>query len=464
LIIERYFLGDLAHASYLVGDPVSKEAAVIDPRRDVDLYLDAARAKGLTIEHVLLTHFHADFVAGHLELRERVGATIHVGARGKAGFPHEPVRDGTRIPLGTLAFDVLETPGHTPESCCFVLRQADGKPHAVFTGDTLFVGDVGRPDLLVGKGLTAPTLASWLYDSLRDKLLALPDETLVYPAHGAGSACGKNMSSDPFSTIGAQRRLNVALKPMTREAFVSLVTTDQPDSPAYFGHDAELNQRDRATLGTVLERATRALKLEEVLRLVNAGALLLDARSPDAFAASHVAGSINVGLDGSFMTWAGSVLDPTRALVLVTEPGRERDAATALGRIGFERVEGYLEGGIAAAAGRRDLLAHWERIHPPDLAGRLATAQPPLVLDVRKQDEWNAGHLAGALHVPLNRLVERLADVPRDRPLVVHCRSGYRSSIAASLLAHHGFPAAKLADLSGGILKWTEAKQPVTKS
>ena len=368
MILEQRYLGCLSHASYLVADEATGVAAVVDPQRDVDGYLAEARARGLTIRHVLLTHFHADFVSGHLELAERAGADIRLGARAKADYPFIPMHDGDVLRLGENAqvrLTFLETPGHTPESVSILVhdeaRDASA-PHAVLTGDTLFIGDVGRPDLLASQGLTAADLAGMLYDSLRGKLLPLPDATLVYPAHGAGSACGKSLSRDTVSTMGIQRRGNYALRPMPREEFVRLVTADQPEMPAYFAFAADLNRRHRATLDAALERASRPLDLEAFLRRRAEGAQVLDVREPPEFAAGHLAGGINIGLSGRYASWAGTLLDAGHPLLLVAPPGREREAALRLGRIGFDDVEGFLAGGAGAFVRSPDVVRRWPRI------------------------------------------------------------------------------------------------------
>jgi glyoxylase-like metal-dependent hydrolase (beta-lactamase superfamily II)/rhodanese-related sulfurtransferase len=457
MFLKQYYLGCLAHASYLVGDERSGTAAVIDPQRDVEQYLDDAARHGLAIHHVLLTHLHADFVPGHLELAARTGATIHLGARASAEYPFQPERDGAEIDLGGVRLRVLETPGHTPESISilvFDLAKSASDPHAVFTGDTLFVGDVGRPDLLASVGVSSRDLASMLYDSLRAKLAPLPDATLVYPAHGAGSACGKKLSQDTSSTIGAQKALNWALQPMERARFVDELVADQPCAPAYFGYDAELNRKRRATLDESLAKALVPLSLGYVLRLQSAGAVVLDTRDPDVYAREHLARSTNVGLGGKYANWCGELLRPHQTVVIVAEPSKEREAATRLGRIGFDRVAGYLEGGAAAWAGRGELLRGHSRIEAAELARRLARAEPPLVVDVRAPGEWNAGHIEGARNEPLPKLAEFASRLPRDRDLVVQCQSGYRSSIAASLLEQLGFD--RVSDLRGGWLAWQE--------
>ena len=455
--LEQIYLACLSQASYLIVDERTKTAAVVDPRRDVDVYIEKAAKLGATIRHVLLTHFHADFLAGHLELRERTGAKIHLGARGKAEYPVEPMRDGGALELGDVRLEFLETPGHTPESVCIVVidRARDPKrPVAVLTGDTLFIGDVGRPDLMVAAGMKAEDLAGMLYDSLR-KLLQLPDETTVYPGHGAGSSCGKNLSSDTSSTLGRQRQSNYALQPMSRADFVRLVTEEQPCAPAYFGYDAGLNRSERPTLDRMLATALKPLALDEVVRAVAGGAQLLDTRDADSFAAEHVRGSINIGLSGRYASWVGTLLDPARPIVIVAATGKEEESALRLGRIGFDRIAGVLRGGVEAARARPELVVRGARTTREALAERLARPEAPLVVDVRTNAEWNSGHVDGALHLVLDDLSKNVARVPAGRELVVVCKSGYRSSIAASLLRHAGFE--QVTDLVGGMDAWNAA-------
>jgi glyoxylase-like metal-dependent hydrolase (beta-lactamase superfamily II)/rhodanese-related sulfurtransferase len=460
MILKQYFLGCLAHASYLVADEESKTAAVVDPQRDIDQYLDDARKLGLKIGHVLLTHLHADFVAGHLELRDRVGAEIALGARAATDYPARRVRDGDVFELGpSVRLVALETPGHTPESITYAVydsKKSPDAPHAVLTGDTLFIGDVGRPDLMAAKGASPSELARLLYRSLREKLLPLPDATLVYPAHGAGSACGKNMSSDTFSTLGVQKKVNWALQPVSEDEFVASLIADLPEAPRYFGLDADVNRRERSTLDAALDRGLSALPLDAALAKVREGAQLLDTREADDFARGHLAGSINIGLGGKYASWAGQVLDPARMIVLVAAPGRERESVMRLGRIGFDRVVGYVEGGPAAFEKRADLVRRLERVTPEGLAKRLGSPEAPFVVDVRAESEYRSSHLDGSLNLPLPHLEERLAEIPRGRPIVVHCQSGYRSMIATSLLERAGL--AGLTDLAGGFAAWQKAK------
>jgi hydroxyacylglutathione hydrolase len=462
MILKQYYLGCLAHASYLIGDEASSTAIIVDPQRDIQQYLADAEKFGLQIRHVFLTHFHADFIAGHLELRDRCGARIHLGSPAKAEYAFAAMKDGDALEFPGLRIEVLETPGHTIESISilvFDLEKDPGKPYAVLTGDTLFIGDVGRPDLRASLGWTASDLGARLYESLHNKLLKLPDETLVYPAHGAGSLCGKQLSSDTVSSLGDQRRLNYALQPMTKEEFIRLVTVDQPDAPPYFTYDAILNTRERATLDKNLEQNLHPIDLSEVLRLGDAGAQVLDVRDAGEYAKGHLAGSINIGLGGQYATWAGTVLDRAKPIVIVAEPAREQEAALRLGRIGFDHVKGYLQGGMEALSGRPDLVWPTERVSAPMVAEELAGANPPLLLDIRNPREWAAKHIEGGVNIPLNHLQDRIGEIPRDRRIAVHCAGGYRSSIAASILHQYGMT--NLIEMAGGLAAWEAAQLPV---
>lgn len=459
MVLKQYYLGCLAHASYLIADEAAAVAAVVDPQRDVEQYLEDADRLGCRIGHVFLTHFHADFVAGHLELRERAGAAIHLGARARAEYPFSAMGDGDAVQLGEIRLTVLETPGHSPESISILVSDPvqDVDPYAVLTGDTLFIGDVGRPDLRAALGWSAEDLAGMLYESLHEKLARLPDDTLVYPAHGAGSLCGKSLSTDTVSTIGVQLAYNYALAPMSRERFIETVTADLPDAPAYFTYDAVLNARERPTLEQTLEREVRPLTLEQTLELLAAGAQLLDTRDGAKFEGAHLKGSVNVGLGGSYATWCGTLLDPERPIVLIAEPGREVEAATRLGRIAFDTIAGYLAGGMEALAGEPDLIDRIERITAGSLTEQLVAQAPPLLIDVRAPGEWEQERIDSAVNVPLSRFPERLETLPRDREIVVYCASGYRSAIAAGLLRRDGFP--HVADLVGGMAAWASPPQ-----
>lgn len=455
MILRQYYLGCLAQASYLVGDERSGRAVVVDPRRDVEEYVADAAQLGLRIEEVILTHIHADFVSGHLELRDRLGARIRLGARASVEYPFTPAREGDAVELGAVRLSVLETPGHTPEAislAVYDLAQDPGRPAAVLTGDALFVGDVGRPDLLAASGMTADALARELYHSLREKLLALPDDTLVYPGHGAGSMCGRSLGVENMTTIGKQRRDNYALQPMSEEAFVALVTADQPEAPAYFAHDAALNRAQHPTLPEVLARALRSLEADEVVALRDAGAQVLDSREPPSFAAAHLAHSVNIGLSGKFATWAGTLLERGRPIVVVADPGREAETDLRLARIGFDQVVGHLGDGVLALRNRPALVARTPRLTADELAERLASKHPPAVVDVRTQAERRGGAIAGSTHLPLPQLRRRLEELPRGEELVAVCASGFRSCIAASILECEGFDA--VADLAGGMAAW----------
>jgi rhodanese-related sulfurtransferase/glyoxylase-like metal-dependent hydrolase (beta-lactamase superfamily II) len=463
MFLKQYYLGCLAHASYLLADEATSTAIVVDPQRDIEQYLADAAANHFTIRHIFLTHFHADFIAGHLELRDRCGATIHLGAQAKAQYAFTPMADGATLDFPNLRLQVLETPGHTIESISLLvydLARDPASPHALLTGDTLFIGDVGRPDLRASLGWTAAELGAHLYDSLHNKILPLPDATLIYPAHGAGSLCGKSISKETVSTLGEQRRFNYALQPMTREQFIALVTADQPDAPPYFTWDAILNTRERTILDSNLQQVLQPIALDDFLALAQQDAAqILDVRHPDEYAFGHLAGSINIGLDGQYATWAGTVLDPDRPILLIAGPGREHEAALRLGRIGFDRVRGYLRDGMEALADRPDLVTVTPRASAPEVAADLATAAPPLLIDVRAPREWETRHIDGSLNLPLTRLRDHLAEIPRDRAIALHCAGGYRSSIAASLLLRHGIT--NFVEVAGGLAAWDAAHLPV---
>ncbi len=453
--IKQYYLGCLAHASYLISDEETKTAAVVDPQRDIEQYLKDAERDGLTIRHVFLTHFHADFLAGHIELRNKTGATIHLGAQAQAEYDFVPAREGNVIEFGTVRLQILETPGHTPEGISilvFDLKESAETPKAVLTGDTLFIGDVGRPDLLASIGVTAHELAEMLYDSISNKLMALPDETLLYPAHGAGSLCGKQLSKETVSTIGQQKRYNYALQPMSREDFIDLVTANQPDAPEYFVYDAIKNRQERPALDEAMTKSLRPIPLDEVLRLKDEGAQIVDVRTAADFEGAHLTGSINIGLKGQYATWAGTILKHDQPIVVVADLGDEEEAIMRLGRIGFDNTVGYLEGGMTALEDRPELIRKTSRITARALAEQIVHEQTPSILDVRSQAERDQGLIEGSFHIPLNHLISRLDEIPRDRLVVVHCQGGYRSAIAASLLQNHGID--DVTDLVGGYKAW----------
>ena len=462
MILKQFYLPCLAHASYLISDEQTKTAAVVDPQRDVGIYLAFAAEHKLQIKHVFLTHLHADFIAGHLELRDQLGATIYLGARAKAEYKFTPLSDGSTVEFGRVRLKAMETPGHTPESisiAVYDLDKSETEPHAVLTGDTLFVGDVGRPDLRAALGWSATDLGALLYDSLQNKILPLPDASLVYPAHGAGSLCGKAISKETVSTIGEQRKLNYALQPMSKKAFIELVTADQPDAPPYFVYDAVLNSKERATLDEALQRELTPLDLHRVLELQATGAQILDTREPEEFASVHLAGSINIGLGGQYATWAGTILNHEKPIVIIANPGREPESAVRLGRIGFDNVAGYLKDGMHSLESRTELTKTSERYSPALAAELLASPEAPQVLDVRTPREREQKFIEGSMNIPLNHLSERLAELPKDRPMLVYCAGGYRSSIAASLLQHAGL--SRVIEIAGGIAAWELAKLPL---
>ncbi|HZI19459.1 MAG TPA: MBL fold metallo-hydrolase [Pyrinomonadaceae bacterium] len=457
---RQFYLGCLAHASYLIGS--EGEAAVVDPQRDVGQYLEEAAAHGLRVRYVVETHLHADFVSGHRELAARTGAEIVFGARAGATFQHRAVGEGDELKVGRLTLRVLETPGHTPEGISLLVFDPDAgpDPRMVLTGDTLFVGDVGRPDLAGSRGYTPEQMAGMLYDSLHSKLLKLPDAVEVYPAHGAGSMCGRNISKETFSTVGEQRRTNYALRPMPRDEFVRLMTCDLPEAPAYFPLDAEINRAGAAPLDDLPRPA--ALSPAEVEGLAAGGHLVLDVRSAAEFGRGHVPGSINVGLSGQLASWAGALIPLGTPLVVVAaDEAQVCEAVVRLARVGHEGVRGHLAGGVEAwlASGRE--AARLPQISVAELR-RLLTERPDVqVLDVRRPAEYAAGHAPRAGSVPLSpQLAERVALDP-GRPVAVICAGGYRSSAAASLLARAGFR--DLLNVEGGTSAWVTAGYEVER-
>lgn len=477
LIIKQFYLGCLSHASYLIGDSASKDAAIVDPQRDVDQYIEEAKKLGLNIRYVILTHVHADFVAGHLELQRRTGAKICLGERSAADFQFQKLKDGGELPLfklkgkghgeviGSSHLKVLHTPGHTPEAISILVFDdivSTAKPIAVMTGDCLFIGDVGRPDLLASQGVTAKELAGLLYDSTREKLMKLPDETLVYPAHGAGSLCGKNLSKETVSTIGQEKKTNYALQPMSKEKFIELITADQPKTPQYFSYDAKYNMTAHKTLDEVLKASLKPLTVDEAIQKKNAGAHLLDGRESDDFAKRHVVDAISIPMKGHYATWAGTFLDHNKPVVVIAEPGKEREAAMRLGRIGFDNVVGYVKDGISAFDKRDDLVASNVRVTPGGLSDLMKSKSPPMIVDVRNDAEWNTASIDGTVHMPLISLLDKVDTLPRDRELVILCATGNRSSTAASLLSQRGLT--RVTDLAGGIEAWQKQNLPVKQA
>ena len=457
MILEHFYLGCLAHASYLVGS--EGEAAVIDPQRDVDIYIEAAARHGLRIAHIIETHLHADFVSGHRELAQRTGAKIYLGARAGARFEHVAVKDGDSISFGRCVLRFIETPGHTMESMCVTLTDLDNpeQPGAVFTGDTLFVGDVGRPDLALDK--TPRELAGLLYDSLHQKLLLLPEQTAVYPAHGAGSLCGRQMSSEKSSTIGKERDTNYALQASNREEFADLLTADLPPRPEYFGKDVEMNRSGATPLAELppLEK----LSPQQVAKLAAEGCIVLDTRSVMDYSAGHLAGSIHIGLSGQFASWAARVLGLDSRIILVAEDSeRSLEAQLRLARVGIEGVAGCLAGGVSNWVREGFPLESLPQIPVQDLNAWLAEHKEPVsVLDVREPGECATGVVAGSIRIPLGQLKARIGELDRSRMTFVHCKGGYRSSIATSILTRAGFDS--VANVTGGFDAWKMAHLPV---
>jgi len=474
MFFRQYELGCLSLFSYLIGDKTTGRAVVVDPQRDISQYLDDAAAEGLHIERVIETHFHADFLSGHLEMAATTGAVVSYGAAAQTEFAMDPLQDGQRLTLGEVTLDVLATPGHTPESISVVVSEREGdEPWGVLTGDTLFIGDVGRPDLLSsaaggsgvspGSTVSADDLARALYRSLHEKLLALPDGVRVFPAHGAGSACGKNLSTAAQSTIGEQRATNYALQPMSEDDFVAAVTTGQAVAPPYFGFAARTN-RSRHELLDDNEQLPE-LSVEDVERWLAGGAVLIDGRSQTEFASGHLRGAVNVGMEGRFAEYCGDVARPDEPIVLCTDPGREAEAKVRLARIGFDRVGGAVGDVHRLLAEHPELAVASLRLSAADFAGwhvasALGADQVQLV-DVRNPGETEAGVIPGAIRIPLAELLGRIGGLDPSATTVVYCAGGYRSSIAASTLAAKGF--SKVADILGGYDAWKAAGFPTTK-
>lgn len=439
MFIQQIYTKCLSQASYYIeSDGV---AAIVDPLRDTDQYLKIAAHRKAQITFVFLTHFHADFVSGHMELAAAAGALIVLGPKAKPHYPAVIARDKEAFTLGSCRIQVLHTPGHTIESSCFLLYDEKNRPHALFSGDTLFIGDTGRPDLLSGN-LSAAELAGMLYDSLQDKLKVLPDDVIVFPGHGAGSACGKNLGNETRSTIGAQKQSNYALQ-LGRELFIASVTTGQPFAPPYFSRDAAINRNGYESLENVLSQSVQPLTAERFRKEMNNGALVLDTRAAAAFGKSFIRGALNIGLEGQFAQWAGTVIDFDAPLLLVTEPGTEREAIIRLARIGYDHVIGYLQHGMDAWPGEADAIStvsitDWQFNH-----------HDYQLLDVRRAAEYSASHLYHSLHIPLEQLAERLQELHPEKQYALYCAGGYRSMIAASLLRRNGFR--HLLNIEGGI-------------
>jgi hydroxyacylglutathione hydrolase len=454
MIFTQHYLDCLSQASYLIGDETTGRAVVVDPRRDIDDYLSEAAERGLRIEKVIETHIHADFLSGHLELAAATGASVCYGEGADVEFEIEPLRDGQRISLGRVTLDILATPGHTPESICVVVYEHvdDEVPYGVLTGDTLFVGDVGRPDLLADTGLSAETSARTLYGSLHDKLLKLPDATRVFPAHGAGSACGKQLSSETSSTIGEQRRTNYALQIIDAGRFAAAIAQDQPPRPRYFEFDSRRNREQHPLLDG---HAPPLLDIDDVCKTALTGTILLDSRDQAEYARGHLRGAINVGIEGRFAESVGVVLPPDRDIVLVGDAARGQESKTRLARVGFDRVIGQLRDLASVFTQRPDLVKTASRFTAGQLAELLSLEPRLQLVDVRNPGETADGVIPGAREIPLPALADSIESLDHTAPVVAYCASGYRSLVAASMLRASGFY--DVADLLGGYGAWQDA-------
>jgi hydroxyacylglutathione hydrolase len=457
MYFEQFYLSCLAHASYMIGS--DGIAAVVDPQRDVEMYLHEAESNGLRIAYIIETHLHADFVSGHRELSDRTGAKIYLGAEAGATFPHVTIREGEELRFGKCRLQFLETPGHTIESICVIVTDLEqsSEPFALLTGDTLFIGDVGRPDL--SPGYTPQQLAGLLYDSLHEKVLKLPDATRIYPAHGAGSLCGRQIGAERFSTLGKERAANYALQAASRDDFVHLLTDALPERPGYFSRDAEINRSGAAPLGGLAPLP--ALEAIVVLRLQEKGAVVLDTRPQEQFGAAHIPGSVHIALSGQYAAWAGTIVGLESDIILVAEDtDRVNESRMRLARVGIEQVVGFLDGGMSAWKLADLRIEHVPQITVEDLARlRREQSDPVQVLDVRRQAEWEEGHIDGALWKPLNQLAHLMEQLDPRRPVAVHCQGGYRSSIATSLLRRAGF--GQVMNVIGGFDAWKTAGLPV---
>ncbi len=451
MYFEQFYLGCLAHASYMLAS--EGEAIVVDPQRDVEIYLKAAEANHVAIRHIFETHLHADFVSGHRELAARTGAQIYIGAQAGAAFPHVAVHDGFHLQAGKLSIRVFETPGHTSESICLVIADEEKSPEpwAILTGDTLFIGDVGRPDL--SKKFTPTQLAGMLYDNLHHKILKLADSVLVYPAHGAGSLCGRNMRAERVSTIGTERLTNYALQIKSREEFIAQLTSNLPARPEYFSQDAEINRTGATALADLPTLA--AVEPTDLQKILADGGIALDVRTAEQFATGNVPGSVNFALSGQFASWAGALLGLAERPVLIAESEDDvREARMRLARVGLEGAQRYLKGGVEAWRQAGLPLSTISQINVEDLS-KQTQKQGVQVLDVRREPEWEAGHIEGATWWPLDNFRVAPPEIDRDMPIAVHCKGGYRSMIACSLLQRAGFQ--NVVNVTGGFDAWQQA-------
>ncbi|NDA61424.1 MAG: MBL fold metallo-hydrolase [Chitinophagia bacterium] len=441
MFIRQMYTGCLSESAYFIES--NGEAAVIDPLRDIEVYLELARERRATIRYIFETHFHADFVSGHLDLAAATGATIVYGPPPATKYPVHIAKDGEIFSLGEITIEVLHTPGHTLESCCYLLKDESGKNHAVFTGDTLFVGDVGRPDLAQKENeITMDDLAGMLYDSLQKKIIPLADDVIVYPAHGAGSSCGKNLGPESFSTIGEQKKSNYALQAITRDEFIKAVTEGLSAPPQYFPINAQINKQGYESLDQVLQSGMQPLSVSAFAKAMEEkDIIVLDTRNSSEFPGGFIPGSISIGLDGRFAEWAGSLLSFQQPILLVTEPGKEKETIVRLARVGFDKMKGYLEGGFAAWKNAGQSIDMIIEVEADELAMDIPHDTHLLIVDVRKETEYAGGHIKQAINVPLDSLQDpaALCDMDDTLNMYVHCAGGYRSVIAASIMKREGF-------------------------
>lgn len=448
MYIEQIYTGCLAEAAYYIES--EKEAAIIDPLRDPAPYIELATSRGAKIKYVFETHFHADFVSGHVDLAKETGAQIVFGPTAKAGYDIITAEDGQEFTLGRVKIKVLHTPGHTLESSCFLLLDEANKPHAVFTGDTLFAGDVGRPDLAVTSDITAGDLAKMLYHSLQDKVLTLPDDVIVYPGHGAGSQCGKKLDDETITTIGKQKAHNYALQPQSEEEFVKSLIDGLVTPPQYFPKNAKLNKAGTVAFEQVFEHANKALSADDFMEQCIQGTLVLDTRPAEQFFKGHLPGSINIGLEGFFAVWVGTLIEDLNSpILLITEPGMESDSIERLARVGYDNIRGYIKGGFETLNHHKNP----EKTAYMDIKEFDPSLHEMTLVDVRNQSEFDENHITGAVNIPLPELQNRMKELDKEEIIHVYCKSGYRSAIACSILQHHGYK--KVVNLNGGMERFT---------
>ena len=456
MFIKQLYTGCLSEAAYYIES--EGEVAIIDPLRDTDEYIKMAGSSNAGIKYIFETHFHADFVSGHLDLSKKTGAPIIYGPGVETPFKVHSAKDGEIFKLGKISFEVIHTPGHTLESTCYLLRDENDRPHAIFTGDTLFDGDVGRPDLSSGN-MSSEELAGIMYDTIQNKLLPLADDILVYPAHGAGSSCGKNMGPETFSTIGEQKQNNYALQPQTKDEFIKAVTTGLNAAPKYFAINAKINMEGYASLDDVKQKGLSPLTVDDLKKLMEEDVLVLDTRHANIFTKGFIPGSIFIGLEGRFAEWAGSLLPFDKPIILITEPGKEEETVVRLSRVGFDHMQGYLKGGFDAWADAGEKVDIIIDIEADELAMDIPHDPNLLVVDVRRETEFADGHIVGAQNLSLNEMTDvlQLAQFEDNQNLYIHCAGGYRSVIAASLLKRQGIH--NLRNVLGG---WGKIKEQET--